>query len=88
MTKNNSSPIKSYENKDGKTLYKFQVYLGVDELTGKARSTTRRGFKTKKEAELVLARIKLQVSEGTYKQKVQRHIRKYTIFGSHNTKEL
>lgn len=69
MTKNNSSSIKSYENKDGKTLYKFQVYLGVDELTGKARSTTRRGYKTKKEAELALARIKLQVSEGTYKQK-------------------
>lgn len=53
MTKNNSSPIKSYENKDGKMLYKFQVYLGVDELTGKARSTTRRGYKTKKKLNLL-----------------------------------
>lgn len=69
MTKTNNSPIKSYQNKDGKTLFMFQVYLGIDELTGKNRSTTRRGFKTKKEAELALARIKLQVSEGTYKQK-------------------
>lgn len=69
MTINNSSPIKGYQNKDGKTLYMFRVFLGTDELTGKAKNTTRRGFKTKKEAELALARIKLQVSEGTYKQK-------------------
>lgn len=69
MTKNNSSPIKSYQNKVGKTLYMFRVFLGTDELTGKAKNTTRRGFKTKKEAELALARIKLQVSEGTYKQR-------------------
>ncbi len=69
MTKKNSSPIKSYQNKDGKTLYMFRVFLGTDELTGKAKNTTRRGFKTKKEAELALARIKLQVSEGTYKQR-------------------
>lgn len=47
----------------------FRVFLGTDELTGKAKNTTRRGFKTKKEAELALARIKLQVSEGTFKQK-------------------
>ncbi|MER2192133.1 MAG: site-specific integrase [Solibacillus sp.] len=69
MTKKNSLPIKSYKNKDGKTLYMFRVFLGTDELTGKAKNTTRRGFKTKKEAELALARIKLQVSEGSYKQK-------------------
>ncbi|MER2172918.1 MAG: Arm DNA-binding domain-containing protein, partial [Psychrobacillus psychrodurans] len=49
MTKNNSSPIKSYQNKDGKILYMFRVFLGTDELTGKAKNTTRRGFKTKKE---------------------------------------
>lgn len=69
MTKNNSSPIKSYTNKNGTTLYMFRVFLGTDELTGKAKNTTRRGFKTKKEAELALARIKLQVSEGSYKQR-------------------
>lgn len=69
MAKNTSSPTKSYQNKDGKTLYMFRVFLGTDELTGKAKNTTRRGFKTKKEAEIALARIKLQVSEGTYKQK-------------------
>lgn len=69
MPPSKTSPIKSYKNKSGKTLYKFQVYLGIDELTGKNRSTTRRGFKTKKEAELALSRIKIQVSDGTYRQK-------------------
>lgn len=45
----------------------FRVYLGVDELTGKTKTTTRRGFKTKKEAELALSKIKIQVSERTYR---------------------
>ncbi len=67
MTKKNSSSITSYQNKYGKTLYMFRVYLGVDELTGKTKTTTRRGFKTKKEAELALSKIKIQVSEGTYR---------------------
>ncbi|MGE7910775.1 tyrosine-type recombinase/integrase [Lysinibacillus xylanilyticus] len=67
MTKKNSSSITSYQNKYGRTLYMFRVYLGVDELTGKAKTTTRRGFKTKKEAELALSKIKIQVSEGTYR---------------------
>lgn len=67
MTKKNSSSITSYQNKYGKTLYMFRVYLGVDELTCKTKTTTRRGFKTKKEAELALSKIKIQVSEGTYR---------------------
>lgn len=67
MTKKNSSSITSYQNKYGKTLYMFRVYLGVDELTGKTKTTTRRGFKTKKEAELALSKIKIQVSERTYR---------------------
>lgn len=68
MTKKKSSPIKSYKKKDGKTYYQFQAYLGIDELTGKMKTTTNRGFKTKSEAELALARIKVQVSEGKYRQ--------------------
>ncbi|WP_394679140.1 tyrosine-type recombinase/integrase [uncultured Exiguobacterium sp.] len=69
MANRNKSPIKPYKNKSGQIFYKFQVYLGIDELTGKNRSTTRRGFKTKKEAELALSRIKIQVADGTYRQK-------------------
>lgn len=62
------SAIKSYKKKDGKTYYQFQAYLGIDELTGKMKTTTKRGFKTKSEAELALSRIKVEVSEGKYRQ--------------------
>lgn len=68
MKKKKVLPIQSYSNKSGDILYMFQVYLGIDELTGKQKRTTKRGFKTRKEAELALSRIKIQVSEGTYRQ--------------------
>lgn len=68
MTSKKASPIKSYQDKSGKTLYMFRVYLGIDELTGNAKNTTRRGFRTKKEAELELNRIKVKVADGTYRQ--------------------
>ena len=68
MKKKKVSPIQSYTNNRGDTLYKFQVYLGTDEFTGKQKRTTKRGFKTRKEAELALSRIKIQVAEGTYRQ--------------------
>lgn len=62
------SPIKSYKMKNGETRYEFPVYLGVDPLTGKQKRTTKRGFKTRKEAELALARIKIDIANGTYKK--------------------
>lgn len=67
--KKQTTTIQEYNLKSGEKRFMFQLYIGVDPLTGKEQRTTRRGFKTKKEAELALARIKLQVSEGTYKQK-------------------
>lgn len=51
--------IKKYTKKDGSTAYQFSVYLGVDEKTGKKKRTTRRGFRTKKEAKQSLARLEL-----------------------------
>lgn len=62
------SSITSYSKKDGKVYYWFQIYLGTDPLTGKQRNTTRRGFKTKREAQLEYNRLKVQVADGTYKQ--------------------
>ncbi|EFT93870.1 tyrosine-type recombinase/integrase [Enterococcus faecalis] len=46
--------IKKYTKKDGSAAYMFNAYLGVDPLTGKSRRTTRRGFRTQKEARLEL----------------------------------
>lgn len=68
MTKKKVSPIKSYKLKNGNLRYEFPVYLGIDPLTGVQKRTTKRGFKTRKDAELALARIKLAVANGTYQQ--------------------
>jgi len=62
--------IKSYELNNGDKRYMFQVYVGVDPLTGKEKRTTRRGFKTKKEAQLALSRIQLEIDNGTFGKKV------------------
>lgn len=68
MTKKKVTPIKSYKLKNGDLRYEFSAYLGKDPLTGKQKRTMKRGFKTHKAAELELARIKLDVAKGTYKQ--------------------
>lgn len=68
MTKKKVSPIKGYKLKNGETRYEFPAYLGIDPLTGKQKRTIKRGFKTRKEAELALARLKLDVANGTYKK--------------------
>jgi len=62
--------IKSYELNNGDKRYLFQVYVGVDPLTGKEKRTTRRGFKTKKEAQLALSRIQLEIDNGTFGKKI------------------
>ncbi|MCJ0543368.1 site-specific integrase [Enterococcus cecorum] len=41
--------FKKYQKGDG-TYWQFRAYLGTDEATGKRISTTRRGFKTEREA--------------------------------------
>ena len=47
----------------------FKIYLGTDPLTGKPLSTTRRGFKTRKEAQEALKQLQLEVYSGTYKKR-------------------
>lgn len=51
--------IKPYE-KNGKKYYKIQGYLGIDLRTGKKRSISRNGFRTKKEAKLTFSKIRLE----------------------------
>lgn len=55
--------INEYKLQDGSKRYMFQAYIGTDPLTGKQKKTTRRGFKTKKEASLALSRLKVEVEE-------------------------
>lgn len=55
--------IKKYTKKDGTTAYMFNAYLGMDPLTGDKKRTTRRGFKTKKEAKIALSILLVEVDE-------------------------
>lgn len=68
MARRKNTPIEKYTLADGSIRYLFKIYLGLDPLTGKELRTTRRGFKTQKEAELALARMKLEIANGTYKK--------------------
>ena len=55
--------MKKYTTKNGETRYLFQTYLGIDPATGKERRTTRRGFKTMKEAKQAERNLLLDVEE-------------------------
>lgn len=58
--------IKEYHLKNGEKRFMFKIYLGVDPLTGKEITTTRRGFKKPKDAQLAYDRLKFQFKDGTY----------------------
>ncbi|WP_318616759.1 site-specific integrase [Sporosarcina sp. YIM B06819] len=73
--------IKAYTKKNGEIRYMFRIYVGVDPLTGKEQRTTLRGFKTPKEADLALSRIKIEISEGTFrKQRVETYEDIYNLW--------
>ncbi len=64
LDKGHNMEIKKYTKQDGTTRYKFQAYLGTDEATGNRIRVSRQGFKTKKEAQLEYARLKLKADSG------------------------
>ncbi|PCF35014.1 site-specific integrase [Staphylococcus delphini] len=55
--------IKKYKKKDGTTAYMFVAYLGTDPITGKQKRTTRRGFKTERDAKIAEARLQTEVAQ-------------------------
>lgn len=61
--------IKEYKLKDGTKRYKVRVYIGIDSLTGKQKEIVRKGFKSRKEATLAEARLKLEYEEKTFNVK-------------------
>ncbi|MEW4354443.1 tyrosine-type recombinase/integrase [Streptococcus pneumoniae] len=71
--------IQSYTLKNGAVRYMTKVYLGIDPLTGKEIRTTRRGFKTEKEARLAEARLLVEVEEKGLPSKVQGLKQTYTF---------
>ncbi|MFR8858650.1 MAG: tyrosine-type recombinase/integrase [Enterococcus faecium] len=53
--------IKQYKKKNGEKAWYFKTYLGIDPLTGKKKYTTKRGFRTQKEAKTALSRLELEL---------------------------
>ncbi len=65
--KRNIDPrVKPYQNKKGETLYSFQIYVGINPVTGKKLKTRRRGLKTKEKADAELKRLELSIENGEY----------------------
>ncbi|RAI80823.1 site-specific integrase [Macrococcoides caseolyticum subsp. hominis] len=64
--------IKEIVLKNGEKRYQFNVYLGIDKVTGKKKRTTRR-FSKKRDAEIELRKLQLQGLENN-----TQNIHKYT----------
>lgn len=58
--------IHSYKLQNGEVRYKFNIYIGTDPLTGKEKTITRSGFKTKKEAKDAFLTLQQEIQNGTY----------------------
>lgn len=57
--------FQKYKTKDGyKWMYKY--YTTVDPLTGKKKQSTKRGFDTKKEAQLDAGQMEQEIANGTF----------------------
>ncbi|GKS53947.1 site-specific integrase [Enterococcus mundtii] len=60
--------IKKYTKKDGSAAFMFKAYLGTDPVSGKRINKTKQGFKTKKEAQLALARLQTEIENSGFRQ--------------------
>lgn len=52
-----------YQKKNGKTAWQFQAYLGTHPVTNERIKTTRRGFRTKREAQLALYQLQVKFNK-------------------------
>lgn len=60
--------FEQYKKKNGDKAWKFQAYLGINPETGKSVKTTRRNFKTQREAKLALARLQSEYENNLLKK--------------------
>lgn len=58
--------FKQYTLTNGIKKWKFQAYLGLDDLTGKPIKTTRSSFNTKKEAQIALAQLQTEFDSNNH----------------------
>lgn len=75
--------IKEYKLKDGSKRFMFKFYLGTDPLTGKPLSTTRRGFKSRKEAQEAMKHLNAEVFNGFWHFSFSLNIIQYHLYLGH-----
>lgn len=81
--------IQQYKKSDGTTAWLYKVYMGKDPVTGKEKRTTRRGFKTKKEASLDLARFQLEIeSTGISQRSIKTFSELYDLWMNQHVKNI
>ena len=77
--------IKKYQDKDGNTRYQFQVYLGVDPLTGKRKIHDAVDSRQKKKPRLYYQDLNLMfISMGYQLKTIIQFLKIFTSCGSHN----
>lgn len=69
--------IKAYKKKNGTKAYKFKAYLGTDPVTGKRVETTRRGFKSAREAQRALDRLRVDYDNNGWHKRNDGQIRTF-----------
>lgn len=67
--------IKEYTLKNGTVRYMYTGYYGTDPLTGKKVITKKRGFKTRKQAEIAEAKFKLHLDDNGYHENSNKKIK-------------
>lgn len=58
--------FQKYTTKKEGTLWMYKYYSTIDPVTGKKKPSTKRGFKTKKEAQLDAAKTEQDIANGTF----------------------
>lgn len=67
--------IKNYTTASGKTRYKFSIYVGRDESTGRPKQIRKQGYKTRKEAQKAYLKIQVQIANGDYSDEKQKRMK-------------
>ena len=70
-----NNDIKEYTTPSGEKRYKFLIYVGKDETTGRTIQIKKQGFKTEKQALECYLNYKLKVVKGEYVPVTQRKMR-------------
>lgn len=69
-----NNDIKEYTTPSGKKRYGFNLYVGVDETTGRSIQIRRQGYKSKKEAQEAYLKYQLKIVKGEYIPENKGHI--------------